>query len=236
MLARSAPRGRLSAGEQRQLCAQAPLLSSVTSAARRHLRQRALLDSLGAGGAVTQALVVFDDLGEPAWLSDGLRRALEPLGEARRARLWDEIQGRFAVLEERRTTRAEVPLPLGGWALRLQRHRDGASPPTWVGALVRTEDVEALLAARYRLTPTESAVLGCLGEGMSNADIGARLEIATATAATHVKAILAKLDVPSRLHAGLLSQRAHLTDAIDDARPPAGLSRPAGSRSRSGRS
>jgi DNA-binding CsgD family transcriptional regulator len=48
------------------------------------------------------------------------------------------------------------------------------------------------------LTPTEATVAVLVGEGMTNAEIAARLVVSRRTVETHVAHVLAKLDVRSR--------------------------------------
>ncbi|MER5376089.1 response regulator transcription factor [Streptomyces sp. NPDC002553] len=67
------------------------------------------------------------------------------------------------------------------------------------------------------LTRREHEVLGCLGEGLSNAGIAERLDMAEATAKTHVSRLLAKLELRSRVQAAVLAQEL----GIQHAEPPA---------------
>jgi DNA-binding NarL/FixJ family response regulator len=58
-------------------------------------------------------------------------------------------------------------------------------------------------------------VLVLVAEGLSNADVGARIHLSAGTVKDHVSAILTKLRVGSRVQAALLAQRAGLLDGQD---------------------
>jgi DNA-binding NarL/FixJ family response regulator len=58
------------------------------------------------------------------------------------------------------------------------------------------------------LTERERDVLECLPTGDSNAEIGRRLHLSSATVKDHVSSILSKLSVSSRVEAALIAERA----------------------------
>ena len=49
-------------------------------------------------------------------------------------------------------------------------------------------------------------MLGCLGAGLSDAQIGTRLHIGETTVKTHVSRVLTKLNLRSRVQAAILAQ------------------------------
>ncbi|MFD5968364.1 response regulator [Streptomyces sp. NPDC060311] len=79
-------------------------------------------------------------------------------------------------------------------------------------ATVRGEEARRRLAG---LTDRERQVLALLGEGLSNADAGARLHMSEATVKTYVSRILTKLDCDNRVQAALLARDAGLEPCVE---------------------
>ncbi len=62
------------------------------------------------------------------------------------------------------------------------------------------------------LTPREREILQLLADGMSNADVAARLYISQETVKSHVRRILAKLEADTRTHAVAIALREAIID------------------------
>jgi DNA-binding NarL/FixJ family response regulator len=72
-------------------------------------------------------------------------------------------------------------------------------------AAVRGEKAETL--DEVRMTPRESEVIALIGEGLSNKEIAQRLEIATHTVKSHVRNVMEKLALHTRLQIAAYSRR-----------------------------
>jgi DNA-binding NarL/FixJ family response regulator len=92
------------------------------------------------------------------------------------------------------------------------------SPAATQRLLANATDQQAVrdrrLAAIADLTQRETQVLTCLGEGLSNAQIGARLHLAEATVKGYVSRLLTHLPCANRTQAGLLAHQAGLVTTI----------------------
>ncbi|CCB76894.1 MULTISPECIES: response regulator [Streptomycetaceae] len=96
-------------------------------------------------------------------------------------------------------------------AVRLVARGEGMLAPAvtrrlisaYAGAHTATEAQSARVA---RLTPREKEVMACVGAGLSNAGIAARLGMAEATTKTHVSRILAKVEVRGRVQLAVLAK------------------------------
>jgi DNA-binding NarL/FixJ family response regulator len=97
-------------------------------------------------------------------------------------------------------------------AIRRVRSGELAQPASEIVALLRlagtererTREVQATLE---QLTPREREVLALLAEGLDNKAIAERLFISAETARAHVVRLLGKLNVESRLQAGIFAIR-----------------------------
>ncbi|MBP2336997.1 DNA-binding NarL/FixJ family response regulator [Saccharothrix coeruleofusca] len=98
-------------------------------------------------------------------------------------------------------------------AVRRVAAGDGVLAPSVTRRLMRefaSAPPRARPANLDALTERELEVLRCLGEGLSNHQIGRRLHIGETTVKTHVSRVLAKLDLRSRVQAAILAQDAGL--------------------------
>ncbi|OLT19748.1 DNA-binding response regulator [Actinomadura sp. CNU-125] len=75
-----------------------------------------------------------------------------------------------------------------------------------IGAFAGRPAAPAPVPGLADLTPREREVFRCLGEGLPNGEIAARLDMAETTTKTHVSRILAKLGLRSRVQAAILAQ------------------------------
>ena len=74
----------------------------------------------------------------------------------------------------------------------------------YLGAAAQPEVVARIAA----MTVRERDVLALIGQGFSNADIGHRLHVSTATVKDYVSAVLTKLAVSNRVQAAVLARQA----------------------------
>ena len=74
----------------------------------------------------------------------------------------------------------------------------------YLGAAAQPEVVARIAA----MTVREREVLALVGQGLSNADIGHRLHVSTATVKDYVSAVLTKLAVSNRVQAAVLARQA----------------------------
>jgi DNA-binding CsgD family transcriptional regulator len=164
-------------------------------------------------------VVVFDQQGRPLWRSNRAREVVEcsdttshPLSLSLRSEA-----RKLALMAQRErngcSSRMGLELPHSGGPsiasadLMIAR---GAGGNTYVVARLRERKPDAvklgMLAEHYDLTPTETAVLGQIAEGLSNREIAERQRVSLETARTHVHRVLQKLGVPTRTKAALLTR------------------------------
>jgi DNA-binding NarL/FixJ family response regulator len=98
-------------------------------------------------------------------------------------------------------------------AVRLVRSGDALLAPTITRRLVERfarDDTEPLHRDLSGLTPRELEVLRQLAQGLSNAELAAKLFLSEATVKTHVARILAKLGLRDRVQAVVVAYRTGL--------------------------
>ncbi|MDF2255700.1 response regulator [Streptantibioticus ferralitis] len=91
----------------------------------------------------------------------------------------------------------------------------GCLSPSVVRRLGRPDRAAASYEAAQAvstLSPRERQVLSFVGQGLSNAEIGARMHIAVATVKDYVRAVLTKLGVANRIQAAVLADRVGLVE------------------------
>jgi DNA-binding NarL/FixJ family response regulator len=111
----------------------------------------------------------------------------------------------------------DVPADQLAHAIRVAAAGDALLAPSvtrrLIASFTRREPAAPLAvvpAGMADLTAREVEVLGLLAEGLSNAEIGARLFVGEATVKTHVARILMKLGVRDRVQAVIVAFRAGL--------------------------
>ncbi|CCH31369.1 response regulator transcription factor [Actinosynnema sp. NPDC047251] len=93
-------------------------------------------------------------------------------------------------------------------AIRMVRAGDALLAPTITRRLVERfahRDTGVVHRDLASLTPRELEVLRLLAQGLSNAELAARLHLSEATVKTHVARILAKLDLRDRVQAVIVA-------------------------------
>jgi DNA-binding CsgD family transcriptional regulator len=193
--------------DERLLAGALPMLSAAVARAERLGEldlQRQALEALANNAG--PARLVLSTTGQLIWASaaaDG--RLAQGVPDALRAaarRLGDAALGKLTILQAPQT------VMLGTTLAHLSLLR--AEPPL---VLVEIEDPPAAsahgeeLARRFGLTPAEGTVLTRLGAGLSNGAIARELHVSVETVRTHVRRILGKLGLGSRVQAALLVAR-----------------------------
>jgi DNA-binding NarL/FixJ family response regulator len=95
---------------------------------------------------------------------------------------------------------------------------------TVIDRMTRTPSTDKSAGQRLRsLTPRERDVLELLARGMSNVEIAGTLVVEESTVKTHVKRILAKLELRDRVHAVILAYETGLVRPGDPSGPDPGV-------------
>ena len=139
--------------------------------------------ALMSAGRATAAATAWEELGSPFWAALARARSDDPA----------DLRAATAALEALGATATHA-------AVVRDLRRRGVSVPRGPRASSRANPAG--------LTEREMEVLGALAEGLSNADIAARLVLSEKTVGHHVSAVLRKLGEPNRARAVATARRA----------------------------
>lgn len=200
MLARSDRGGDFERDEQRALD---EVLPALTAAAARAVRLRELdtqREALEAIASASGPRLVLSRIGIVVWASRTALELVPVTPAALRAaarRLVDGPRGPATVaLDAGITAHLSIVRAASGEPFVLVELTGAAAAPS----------VDGLVAA-HGLTRAEATVLAALAGGLSNAAIAERLAVSVETVRTHVKRILGKLGVRSRVQAAVMATR-----------------------------
>jgi DNA-binding CsgD family transcriptional regulator len=214
LFARSPGRGDFGDADQRVLTRVLPSLAAAAARAERLHDLAAERDALQAivdASAPRARLVVSAD-GKVVWASEACEallraRARVPVDLLRSAaRRMQDVQENASAIQPTLTMTTAV----GPIRAHLSPLRTSAGAPL---VLVELESGDARSessgdwAQRFGLTPAERTVLELLAEGLSNRSMAQRLHVSIETVRTHVRRVLGKLGVSSRVQAALLVAR-----------------------------
>jgi len=184
-------------------------------------RQESLLALEAAIESSRRSTIVLDAHGGLLWVS---KRARGVFGWTRGAKAALPEAIREAALElgaafagNETTARPTSSLKLVGLdgglvAVDLRSTRTDAGVPVVVAEIhVAGQQGVADLAARFKLTAAQAAVLMSLTQGCSDRAIADRHSVSIATVRSHLSKVLSKLGVESRLQAALLAARSSTT-------------------------
>jgi DNA-binding CsgD family transcriptional regulator len=207
---------------EREVVAVERALPAFAAAARRSARAEAegrrhhVLDAL-LGSAASRPLLALDTRGRLLWIAEPAERLLAPILGRRRAlpeALVDAARSLGAVAITGSTDVAPpsrfsiaIPLPDGSLLraeLALTRTRSGEPIIAIELEAQGPRPAFADFVARHRLTRAEVDVLRALARGLANQEIAGGLFVSVETVRTHVRRVLAKLDVPTRARAAVL--------------------------------
>lgn len=203
----------------------AAMMSSALPALQSAVRRHARIQGSVAGGKMLESVVetlvgepvvVFDKDGRLLWRSEGAYRIVECSDSTR-----DPLSASLRVEARKLALRAQRDPSWRPTAMGLELPpssgprvasadlmlANGPRGHTYVVARLREGKPNAMrlgmLADNYDLTPSETAVLSQIAQGLSNKEIAAQQRISIETARTHVHRVLQKLGVSSRTRAAL---------------------------------